>query len=300
MPDEFHLIVGGEGKLGTHLSETLRMQGHEFAATTRHKQPSDQRHHIYCDLNDGDTWENLPEASVAYICAGITSVEHCEIEPEETYAINVGQTVRLVEFLAEKDCRSVLISTNRVFDGNSEMPKTSTATSPTTEYGRQKVDVENRVLALPGGSVIRLSKVLFSDDQLISGWLTALAAGHEIKAATDMYQSPVSADLAVSALLSIGSEKEGGLFQLSATSDMSMLDIAGYVASSTDCKTSVINAISRIDLAGLERTGLHPDHLFPRHTTLDSSELSSEFGIMSPTVAESLQTLDGLRAIPGK
>ena len=98
--------------------------------------------------------------------------------------------------------------------------------------------MENRVLALPGGSVIRLSKVLFSDDQLISGWLTALAAGHEIKAATDMYQSPVSADLAVSALLSIGSEKEGGLFQLSATSDMSMLDIAGYVASSTDCKTS--------------------------------------------------------------
>jgi dTDP-4-dehydrorhamnose reductase len=300
MPDEYHLIIGGDGKLGAHLGKTLRIQRHEFAATTRRKHSGDQSHHIYCDLNDRNTWENLPEASVAYICAGITSVEQCESQPDKTYATNVGQTVRLVEFLAKKACRSVLISTNRVFDGLSEMPKVSTATSPTTEYGRQKVEVEKRVLTLSGGSVVRLGKVLFPDDELISGWLTSLSAGHEIKAVTDMYQSPVSADLAVSALLTIGLAQEGGLYQLSATSDMSMLDIAGYVARSTDSNTSLIKAISRIDLAGLERTGLHPDHLFPRHTALDSSELSSVFGIMPPTVAESLQTLDGLKAMSGK
>jgi len=51
-----------------------------------------------------------------------------------------------------------------------------------------------------------------------------------------------------------------------------------------------VRAMSRSELPGLAATGLQPDQLSPRHTTLDCSALEEEFGIASPTVIETLRS----------
>ena len=291
------LIIGGDGKLGGHLSQTIQSQGNAVNATTRRQKPGDPGEGglYYFDLKDRETWVGLPKAAVAYICAGVTSVERCEESPTETATINVEQTIKFAEFLSCQGCRAVLISTNRVFDGSEAHVAAASETCPTTAYGRQKAAVERAVLALPGGTVLRVSKVLFPNDNLISRWLSDLENGEEIQAVSDMYQSPVSADLAVKTMLALGTHRKGGLFQLSAKSDMSYLDIARHLATSLGLDGAQVRTqvrpMSRSELPGLAATGLQPDQLSPRHTPLDCSALGEEFGIASPTVIETLQSV---------
>jgi dTDP-4-dehydrorhamnose reductase len=287
------LIIGGDGKLGRHLFQTIQTQGNTANATTRRQNSGSPGadDFYYFDLNDRETWVALPKASVAYICAGITSVEQCEENPTETAVVNVEQTTELAEYLSRQGCRSVLISTNRVFDGSKAHVEAASETCPTTVYGHQKAEVERRVLALPGGTVLRVSKVLFPDDNLIAGWLSGLENGEEIRAVSDMYQSPVSADLAARTMLALGENRKGGLFQLSATSDMSYLEIARYLAVSLSQNEAKVRGLSRSELPGLAATGLQPDQLSPRHTTLDCSALEKEFGIVSPTVTQTLKSV---------
>jgi dTDP-4-dehydrorhamnose reductase len=287
------LIVGGDGKLGRHLYKLIQTQGKTANVTTRRQNPGNPGADdlYYFDLNDRESWVGLPKASVAYICAGITSVEQCEENPSETTAVNVEQTTKLAEYLSGQGCCSVLISTNRVFDGSKAHVEAASETCPTTAYGRQKAEVERQVLALPGGTVLRVSKVLFPDDNLISGWFSNLKNGEEIQAVSDMYQSPVSADLAARTMLALGENRKGGLFQLSAMSDMSYLEIARYLAVSLNQDEAKVRGLLRSELPGLAASGLQPDQLSPRHTTLDCAALEKEFGITSPTVTQTLKSV---------
>jgi dTDP-4-dehydrorhamnose reductase len=288
---EKYLIIGGDGKLGSFLGSLLKEMGLPTRATTRRQLPVPQPEEIFLDLGDRTGWSNLPLAGTAFICAGITSVEQCEADPEGTRLVNVKQTADLASFLSDRGCHPVLVSTNRVYDGHFAAVTSATKTCPTTEYGRQKADVENRILALPGGAVLRVSKIMFPGDNMVFGWMDALAAGRKIEAVGDMYQSPVTADLVAETLLAMADDGKGGLFQLSATTDWSYLEIARHLARTAGQAQTNIREIPRTELSALKNAKLAPDQLSPRHTTLDSSDLLSRFGIAAPTVEETLRAV---------
>jgi dTDP-4-dehydrorhamnose reductase len=290
---EKYLIIGGDGKLGSFLGSALKDMGQRTCATTRRQLSEPHPEQVFLDLGDRSGWSNLPLARAAFICAGITSVEQCEADPEGTRLVNVKQTADLASFLSDRGCHPVLVSTNRVYDGHVAAVTAVTTTCPTTEYGRQKADIEKQILALPGGAVLRVSKIMFLDDNMVFGWMDALAAGRTIEAVGDMYQSPVTADFVAETLLAMADDGEGGLLQLSATSDWSYLEIARYLARTEGQAQANIREISRAELSTLKNTKLAPDQLSPRHTTLDSSDLLSRFGIAAPTVEETLRAVTG-------
>jgi dTDP-4-dehydrorhamnose reductase len=285
------LVVGADGKIGGHLLQALIKSGQNVLATTRRREKTSDGDHLYLNLDDETSWRNLPVTSTAWLCAGVSSIERCEQEPGPSAELNVTKLGKLAGFLTRQGTRLVLISSNRVFDGSSAQVSEQATTCPVTEYGRQKAAIENRILKLPDSAVLRVSKVLFPEDGLMSGWMTDLTAGREIRAATDMYISPVSADLLVEALVSLGHEGACGVYQLSATEDVSYYDVACHLAGLCGADVALVGPISRDELADQGATELGPETFAPRHTTLDSLRLKEEFGISTCDPYETLQAV---------
>ena len=290
MEDAKSLIIGADGKIGALLMRRLTERNHPALGTTR--RPDDPEKY-FLDLEDSKTWSGLPVTDVAYFCTGVSSIEHCEQAPEQTYDLNVNRSGDLAEFLSARGTRLVLISSNRVFDGMSPRMAADADTCPVTEYGRQKVEIENRLQALPDSVVLRVSKVLFPDDDLITGWLATLSSGGEIHAAADMFISPVSADLIVNTLTNLAASNGQGLYQLSAANDLSYLNVAGFLAELANSDPSLVKAICREELADRVGSKLEPDTFAPRHTTLDVARLKQEFGVEAPEAIDTLRLVLG-------
>jgi dTDP-4-dehydrorhamnose reductase len=285
------LVVGGDGKIGRKLLQTLKQSGAEAVGTTRREGEKD---HIFLDLDDRSSWKNLPGSRVAFLCAGVSSIEVCENDPVGTSRLNVKQMGDLAACLADQGSRLVLISSNRVFDGQTGNMSERAPTCPQTEYGRQKMEIESRMLSLPDSVILRVSKVLFPDDTLITNWLDTLGSGEAIQAASDMYISPVSADLAVNTLLSLSASTKEGIYQLSAPEDISYFDVARLLAGSTGSNQEQVNQITRQQLVDAGRFDLEPEKFAPRHTTLDISRLRADFDLQAPDATETIREAFGL------
>jgi len=290
MEDAKSLIIGADGKIGALLMRRLAERNHAVLGTTRR---ADDHGKYFLDLEDSKTWSGLPVTPVAYFCTGVSSIEHCEQAPEQTFDLNVNRSGDLAEFLSARGTRLVLISSNRVFDGMSPRVLADVDTCPVTEYGRQKVEIENRLLALSDSVILRVSKVLFPDDDLITGWLTTLSSGGEIRAAADMFVSPVSADLIVNTLTNLAVSGGRGIYQLSAANDLSYFKVASFLAELANADPTLVKAIGREELAGRVGSRLDPETFAPRHTTLDVTRLKQEFGIEAPEAIDTLRLVLG-------
>jgi len=81
----------------------------------------------------------------ALILAGVTGLERCEKNPAGTRAVNVTGTLELIRQLAAEGLKPIFASSDQVFDGKTGTYDETAPIAPTTEYGRQKAEVEARI-----------------------------------------------------------------------------------------------------------------------------------------------------------
>ena len=94
------------------------------------------------------------------ICAGADAhVEGCEIDPVGTRRVNVEGTTRLAEAARRADAAFVYFSSEYVFDGTAGPYAEDGPRRPLNEYGRQKVECETAIAAMPRSLVVRTSGV---------------------------------------------------------------------------------------------------------------------------------------------
>ncbi len=275
-----HLVIGAGGTLGSALLRTLRAQGDDALGVFRRADADCPR----LDLSkDPERWP-IPEGlACAYLCAAVTSTDACRRHPAATRLVNVEQTLRLAERLLTAGCFVVFPSTNLVFDGATPRCPADAPPSPRLEYGRQKAEAEARLLALGGGvAVLRLSKVLAPGMPLLSKWAQDLSHGHPVAPFLDMVMSPLPLALAVEAMLGVAQAPAGGLWQLSASEDMSYARAAQIVARRVGAPQALVRPVRWRDA--------QPDleHV-PAHTTLDSSRFARELGLVAPSAQAALE-----------
>ena len=211
-------------------------------------------------------------ASVAYVCAAVTSTDACEKDPAGTARVNVDATTRLARALVERGTFVVFPSTNLVFDGTVPHRRTGEAHCPTIEYGRQKARAETALLALgPRVAVVRITKVIGPEHPLVLGWIRDFRAGKAIRPFTDRVIAPVSLDYTVRALPAIGEAKAGGIHHVSGDDDVTWADLAARLAQRLGFDAHLVEPkpAVRVD---------------PRHTTLDTSALIARFGLEPPSL----------------
>ena len=217
-----NLIVGGDGLIGSALSDYWVKNNILFHASTKHKnRVSDYRPLI--DLNNIGNYQHYKNV---IICAGITNISECENNPEITRKVNVSGTIELIKIFVKKKAHIIFLSSNQVFDGNCPIQKPNGSRNPTTEYGRQKAKVEMFIDKLSNACVLRLTKVIHTELTLLKEWGDNLSSGHPVYAFNDMTLSPINIYEVIKKIDRLVREQAIGIFQLSGKKDISYYKFA--------------------------------------------------------------------------
>jgi len=264
------LIVGGTGVIGSSLQKILTKNGHEVVITSR-KSSATNDSTLSVNLENirdsVQTIRNAENFDAVILSAGVSSIRACRVNPESTSLVNVEAQVAIArELLSINQPKTILISSNRVFDGATERTKIKSTYSPTTEYGRQKSQAETELLSL-GSSVkiVRFSKVISEHTALIVDWFSKLSSNEKISAFVDMAISPITVDDAVNVIEHVLVAECESVVQFSAADEISFFDLACVVANYA--KSPISNVIRQL----AEDAG---DNAIP-HSSLESSVFAS-------------------------
>ena len=120
------LIVGADGMIGRTLADRFAAAGRNVVRTTLLPTAGA----VTLDLaREAAAW-TPPPAAVAFLCGAITSQEQCRSRRAESRAVNVEGTVALAERLVRQGTHVVFPSTNLVLDGLGAPPIAPCALRP--------------------------------------------------------------------------------------------------------------------------------------------------------------------------
>ncbi len=229
------LIIGGTGIIGSCLQKSLEKNAHEIVITSRQSsEHSDSMLALNLEnISDSvQTIRNAGKFDAVVLSAGVSSIRTCRFNPQATSLVNVDAQVAIArELLSVNSPRLILISSNRVFDGSTELTKIRSAYSPTTEYGRQKSQVETELLSLGAAvKIVRFSKVISEQTELIIDWFNKLSSNLKISAFTDMAISPITVDTAVDVIERVLFSECDPVVQFSASDEISFFELACVIA----------------------------------------------------------------------
>ncbi len=146
------LITGANGQLGSEINNLSRKYlGYDF---------------IFTDIDTLDitnreqTFEFIKKNEPDWIinCAAYNLVDKAESEPEKAMLINAEAVRNIAESISGSECKFIHVSTDYVFDGNSNVPyNENTPANPVTAYGKSKYAGELAALRHNRSMVIRTS-----------------------------------------------------------------------------------------------------------------------------------------------
>ncbi|MEA2876285.1 MAG: dTDP-4-dehydrorhamnose reductase [Hyphomicrobiales bacterium] len=270
------IVIGMDGLIGGALAQAIRAEGGQVHGTSRRADAaaSGLQRLDLAEPNPGDV--GLPSADVAFFCAAMVRFAECRANPRLARQINVVAPAALARRLAAQGTRPILLSTSAVYDGRAARVLSSEPPRPVTDYGRLKAEAEAEFLALgEGASVVRLTKVLAPRQPIFIRWIEALSRGESVTAFSDLGLAPVSLAAAIRGLSAIATQGEGGIFQVSAASDIAYAEAARHVAGRVGADRKLVVSQRGVD------AGMPPEQM-TLLSSLDASRLATLTGEGAP------------------
>jgi dTDP-4-dehydrorhamnose reductase len=272
------LVVGGDGLIGRALVRQLAGEGRAVLASTRRRGVAGPGRPYLELAQDPSDWTPPQPVAAAFLLAAASNQLSCCTDPEISRRINVDHTVALARRLVGQGAFVVFTSTNLVFDGDAPCYPTCASPTPTSEYGRQKAEAEQRLLALGSAvAVVRLTKVLAADIPLIGGWIEALKAGKPVNAFSDLICAPMPVGYVAQALARIGGAGKGGLFHLSGADEVSYVALAQTLAARLGVDRGLVRATTSAEAGIVLQT-------IPKHSSLDAHAVADAFALPPPSL----------------
>lgn len=262
------LLTGGKGMLGRTLCAELT----DFEV-------------IPTDLPDADITNEAGfdallkriKPDVVIHCAAMTAVDKCETETELAYKLNAYGTANVASACHRNGIRLIAISTDYVFEGNSDRPynEFDTPDGGNTVYGKSKFAGEEAVRRhCPDHVICRISWLYGAGGPSFVHAMIKLADGTrpELKVVADQIGNPTSALAVARQLRNILNRKElVGTFHLTCEGEATWADFAaeifrqkGIAQKIVPCTTGEFPrpaprpANSRLDKMMLRLAGLPP------------------------------------------
>lgn len=275
------LVTGGNGQLGLSIKKISgQYPAHNF---------------FFADLPDADITheENITELvkkneiDIIVNCAAYTAVDKAESEPEAARNINVIGPRVLARICKKYDLKLVHISTDYVFDGESNVPllETNSCDNPIGVYGQTKKDAEDMIAESEVDSVIIRTAWLYSEfgNNFVKTMLRLAENRNELGVIFDQIGTPTYApDLAVAIaeIINKGIEKGCNIYHYSNEGVCSWYDFAKEIfgQSGIDMKVNPLHTYEYQTPAKR-----------PKYSVLDKSKIKSE-GIHVPYWKDSLKT----------
>lgn len=249
------LIVGADGLIGRSVFECLKRRSYAVFGTSRNIESSSEDI-FFLDLEDDphsffarpDVKTKLSFYDLTVIfAAGITNVSLCEKHPQLSKRVNVMNTLQYIDNFLKREISVVYLSSNAVFNANIHKANVDCVYSPTTLYGKQKMEVEKALIRNffskkknPSIMICRLTKVVDSANPLFSTWISELKAGKTIRAFNDRVVAPISLEYTTEALINIGLEGRTGIYHLTSAQHYTYFEFARKLASALDVSESLV------------------------------------------------------------
>ena len=233
-----------------------------------------------------DEW---PDAIIN--CSAISSPDTVNRSPKESHLINVEATTRLAEIAAHLGARFIHVSTDMVFDGTQSPYRSTDMPNPLSEYGRQKLEAEKRILATTEENLVVLRITLLNGNSP-SGKrspheriLDGLATGSPPTLFEDEIRQPSSAENVADAMVELMERPNlNGLFHWAGSQEISRYELG---------------------LRILERFGFSPERIVrgslaeaakelgsrPPHLTFELNPLAGKLKTTPASVEEQLSNL---------
>lgn len=281
------LIIGTDSGIGKALRAELVSKGHEVTGTTRER-ANVRGDTFYLDLSDPPTdHETLPKADVAYFCAAMTTYRACRENPELALRVNAEAPSAIAKQLVESGARVILLSTSAVLDCRSPRMTADRPRQAVSVYGSTKAQAELSFLALGQMvSVLRLTKVLVPEDERFSKWISDLCGEKSFSCPDDFRISPITMEHVVQALNAISDQREGGIFQVSAASDVSYAEAAWHTADRINVPRQLVQGRSSKSL------NIDAD-VVTAYTSLDATRVGRMFSFLPPDPRDVIDSVMG-------
>jgi len=279
-----YLVIGGDGFIGSSLCKHLSEAGKSFVETTRRPERLSKKRSFLDLSEDPSNWQCPKDISVAFICAGVSSVKTCRENPGLTRTVNVVNTHKLARSLVENDINVVFLSTNMVFDGSTPYPKIDQPVNPKTEYGRQKAEAEAKLLALGElVAVVRFTKIIDAKMPLLKGWIQTLRKNKPIHPFCDKVMSPVPLSFAVRILCSVAEKRISGIIQISSDRQITYAAAAQCIAEKIGADKLCVKPIRAFESESFCGS-------VAKYTTLNVDRLRSVLGIEAPNIQWTIES----------
>ena len=190
------LVIGANGQLGKSVQKIVSSakQNNEFVFVGRGELDLSQEESIASYLNNN-------KFDIIINCAAYTAVDKAEKEQELANQVNYLAVKQLAEITNKQQAKLMHISTDYVFDGESERPYIETdETNPINIYGKTKLAGEKAIQAImPTNAIIIRASWVYSEygNNFVDTMLRLGKERGELSVVNDQIGSPTYAtDLA--------------------------------------------------------------------------------------------------------
>lgn len=221
-------------------------------------------------------------------CAAYTAVDLAEDNREIAFKVNSQSVKILADISREKNIRLIHISTDYVFDGESNLPiAEASSPAPLSVYGQSKLEGEKHVLSiLSDAYIIRTAWVYSTFGKNFVKTISSLARQRtELSVVADQIGSPTYANDLASAILTIVESiffkkiDKPGIYHYSNEGAISWFDFAYFIVKYYDlpCQVKPIRTEEYKTKA-----------VRPKFSLLDKRKIKDTFGIIPPHWYDSL------------
>ncbi|WP_272023230.1 dTDP-4-dehydrorhamnose reductase [Olleya namhaensis] len=217
-------------------------------------------------------------------CAAYTTVDNAEVDHKKAYEINVIGPKNLAEASNKFGVTLIHISTDFVFNGNTNRPyKETDLTDPLGVYGQTKLDGEGEIQAILDSYYIIRTSWLYSEfkNNFVKTMLKLAQEKDELNVVNDQKGTPTNANDLTDAIINIIiSRKTGfGLYHFSNLGETTWYGFAKAIfeISKTKIKVNPVTSVAFVTTAKR-----------PKYSVLDKTKISSVFNINIPNWKVSL------------
>lgn len=203
-----YLITGCNGQLGRALNELLA-DNREIRIKNTDVDTLD-----ICNLEAVRAMTAAVKPDVIINCAAHTAVDRCETDRDNAYNINANGPKNLAIAAEENGASIVQVSTDYVFDGNSQKPYyEEDAVNPQSVYGSTKLAGEQEVAKAANRYYIVRTAWLYGEGKnFVRTMLNLAKTNNRITVVNDQFGSPTTALELAKAILYILENGEYGIY----------------------------------------------------------------------------------------
>ncbi|MCK4661273.1 MAG: SDR family oxidoreductase [Bacteroidales bacterium] len=256
------LITGSNGLLGQKLVALIsENKNYQLIATSKSFNKIKNEGNYIFELMDITNYSEVNYILQNYYpdvvinTAAITNVDQCEENKTECWQVNVEAVKNLVEVSNKIKSHFIHLSTDFVFDGVKGLYKENDIPAPVSYYGYSKYEAEKIVQNCSDKwSIIRTVLVYgitndMSRSNIVLWVKNSLENGKKIRVVDDQYRTPTLAEDLAKACFEVAKRNKEGIFHVSGTDYLSIIEIAYIIAEYFNLDKSLISPVASIELS---------------------------------------------------